>query len=181
MIGALDGANAGAWLALILSRAPEWKGEDGTAAQTAAAELPMGSEAFAGFYERSARSLWAYLARASGDAALADDLTQESFVRFLCAGRPDEGEVACRKYLFRIGTNLLRDHWRRPRSVSVEEFWTLRSEMSENLRSKLAKMPTEQVADVKREAIEALSAYSGDGGMSFPAEVLIVSGVKPSE
>jgi RNA polymerase sigma-70 factor (ECF subfamily) len=120
LIGTMDGANSGAWLALILSRAPEWKGEEGAAAQVVA-EVPMGSEAFAGFYERSARSLWAYLARASGDAALADDLTQESFVRFLCAGRPDEGEVACRKYLFRIGTNLLRDHWRRPRSVSVEE------------------------------------------------------------
>jgi ubiquinone/menaquinone biosynthesis C-methylase UbiE len=65
-------------------------------------------------------------------------------------------------------------------SVSVEEFWTLRSEMSENLRSKLAKMPTEQIAEVKREAIEALLSYSGDGTMSFPAEVLIVTGSKPS-
>ena len=66
-------------------------------------------------------------------------------------------------------------------SVSVEEFWTLRSEMSENLRSKLAKMPPKQNAEVKREAIEALRAYSGDGAMSFPAEVLIVTGSKPSE
>jgi ubiquinone/menaquinone biosynthesis C-methylase UbiE len=65
-------------------------------------------------------------------------------------------------------------------SVPVEEFWTLRSEMSENLRSKLAKMPTAQVAEVKREAIEALRAYSKDGAMSFPAEVLIVTGSKPS-
>jgi SAM-dependent methyltransferase len=65
-------------------------------------------------------------------------------------------------------------------SVSVEEFWTLRSEMSENLRSKLAKMPTEQVAEVKREAIEALRGYFRDGAMSFPAEVLIVTGIKPS-
>ena len=68
MTGTLDGANTGAWLALILSRAPELKREE-SAAQSPAA-LPMGSEAFAGFYERSARSLWAYLARASGDAAL---------------------------------------------------------------------------------------------------------------
>jgi len=86
---------------------------------------PMDDAAFAGFYQRSARPLWAYLARTSGDHALADDLMQESYVRFLCATRPaslqSDGEVACRRYLFRIATNLLRDHWRRPRAASIEE------------------------------------------------------------
>ena len=89
------------------------------------AEPPMDSDAFAGFYERSARSLWAYLARVSGDPALADDLMQESYVRYLCASRPElflaEGEVAARSYLFRIATNLLRDYWRRPRAASIED------------------------------------------------------------
>ena len=82
---------------------------------------PMDSEAFAAFYERSARSLWAYLARVSGDPALADDLMQEAYLRFLGADRAGDGEVACRKYLFRIATNLLRDHWRRPRTTCIEE------------------------------------------------------------
>lgn len=82
---------------------------------------PMDDEAFAGFYERSARSLWAYLARTSGDPALAEDLMQESYVRFLCATRREDGEVAARRYLFQIGTNLLRDHWRRPRASSIDE------------------------------------------------------------
>jgi RNA polymerase sigma-70 factor, ECF subfamily len=94
------------------------------AADVAANETPMDSEAFAAFYQRSARPLWAYLARVSADPALADDLMQESFVRFLCTGRPElslvEGEVAARRYLFRIATNLLRDHWRRPAPVSIE-------------------------------------------------------------
>ena len=90
------------------------------------AETQMDSDAFAAFYGRSARPLWAYLARVSGDPALADDLMQESFVRFLTASRPEfspaEGEVAARRYLFRIGSNLLRDHWRRPAPVSFDEF-----------------------------------------------------------
>jgi len=32
--------------------------------------------------------------------------------------------------------------------------------------------------EVKRETLESLREYSTDGGMRFPAEVLIVSGVK---
>ena len=87
---------------------------------TQAAEPSMDSDAFAAFYERSARSLWAYLSRCSGDPALADDLMQESYVRFLCASQPD-GEIASRRYLFRIATNLLRDYWRRPRTTSIDD------------------------------------------------------------
>jgi len=81
----------------------------------------MDNEAFAAFYGRSARPLWAYLARVSGDPALAEDLMQESYVRFLCATLREDGEVAARRYLFKIATNLLRDFWRRPRAASIEE------------------------------------------------------------
>jgi len=94
------------------------------AASSDANALHMDNDAFAGFYQRSARPLWAYLARVSGDPALADDLMQETYVRFLGASQPpslSDGEVASRRYLFRIATNLLRDHWRRPRATSIEE------------------------------------------------------------
>lgn len=93
-------------------------------AQSLAGSSPataMDNEQFAAFYARSARSLWAYLARVSRDPALADDLTQESYIRFLCAAHPQDGEVAARRYLFRIATNLLRDHWRRPQSSSIDD------------------------------------------------------------
>jgi len=89
------------------------------AAQPAA--LRMDDESFAGFYQRTARPLWAYLARVSGSPTLADDLVQECYLRFLNANIRAEGEVAYRCYLFRIGTNLLRDHWRRPRTTSLED------------------------------------------------------------
>ncbi len=85
-----------------------------------AAELVMDAEAFTDFYRRTARPLWAYLARVSGDGALADDLLQESYVRFLGASLRADGEVAYRRYLFRIATNLLRDHWRHPVVTSLD-------------------------------------------------------------
>lgn len=92
------------------------------AAETAReAGSQMDSEAFAAFYGRSARPLWAYLARVSGDPALADDLMQESYVRFLCATLREDGEIAARRYLFKIATNLLHDFWRRPTTASIEE------------------------------------------------------------
>src|SRR5258706_11764647 len=63
-------------------------------------------------------------------------------------------------------------------AISVEDFWTLRCEMSEKLREKIAMLSREQLTEVKREALEALREYSTDRGMSIPAEVLIVSGTK---
>jgi RNA polymerase sigma-70 factor (ECF subfamily) len=91
------------------------------AGEGAAAESRMDRDAFAGFYERSARPLWAYLARVSGDPALADDLVQESFVRMLGAATPMDGEVHAKRYLFRVATNLLKDYWRKPKMSSIED------------------------------------------------------------
>ena len=62
--------------------------------------------------------------------------------------------------------------------ISVEDFWILRCEMSERLREKVAMLSREQLTEVKRQALEALREYSTDRGLSFPAEVLIVSGTK---
>ncbi len=97
----------------------------GAAIETHAKVSPLDGDAFAGFYERSARPLWAYLARVSANPSLADDLVQESYLRFLTADRlPDlaaEGEQTARRYLFRIGSNLLRDHWRRPHTEQLDQ------------------------------------------------------------
>lgn len=64
--------------------------------------------------------------------------------------------------------------------ISVEDFWTLRCDMSEKLREKIATLSQAQMAEVKRQALEAFREYSTDRGLSFPAEVLIVSGAKRS-
>jgi len=63
-------------------------------------------------------------------------------------------------------------------STSLEDFWTLRSEISEKLREKLAALSTEQLMELNRQALDALRDYSTERGLSFPAEVLIVTGTK---
>jgi ubiquinone/menaquinone biosynthesis C-methylase UbiE len=62
--------------------------------------------------------------------------------------------------------------------ISVEDFWTLRCEMSEKLREKLAMLSSEQLTEVKRKSLEAFRGFSTERGMSFPAQALIVSGTK---
>jgi ubiquinone/menaquinone biosynthesis C-methylase UbiE len=63
-------------------------------------------------------------------------------------------------------------------AISLEDFWTLRIEMSEKLREKIARLSNHQTNEVKRETLESLREYVADSGMSFPAEVLIVRGAK---
>jgi RNA polymerase sigma-70 factor, ECF subfamily len=73
----------------------------------------MTEEAFRAFYELTSRPVWAYLARITGDPRLADDLLQESYYRFLRTRSEFESDDHRRNYLFRIATNLVRDHRRR--------------------------------------------------------------------
>jgi ubiquinone/menaquinone biosynthesis C-methylase UbiE len=64
--------------------------------------------------------------------------------------------------------------------ISVEEFWTLRCDLSEVLREKLAKLSAAQLTEVKRLALEAFREFFTGAGMNIPAEVLLVSGTKSS-
>jgi RNA polymerase sigma-70 factor (ECF subfamily) len=84
------------------------------ALQTEAA-LQMDEGSFRAFYNRTARALWAYLAKVTGDSAAADDLMQECYYRFLRTRHAAMSAEQAKPYLFRIATNLLRDHWRRGR------------------------------------------------------------------
>jgi RNA polymerase sigma-70 factor (ECF subfamily) len=86
----------------------------------------MDEDTFRAFYERTARGVWAYLARVTGDRQLADDLLQETFYRFLRAAATHDNESHRRNSLYRIATNLARDARRRrliraPFSVSSND------------------------------------------------------------
>lgn len=76
--------------------------------------LHMTEEAFRTFYERTARPLWAYLARATGEPHAADDLLQDAYYRLLRSTVVFDDDAHRRNYLFRIATNLVRDRYRRP-------------------------------------------------------------------
>lgn len=75
----------------------------------------MGDDEFRAFYERTARPLWAYLSRISGDPHKADDFLQEAYYRFYRASKRYESEAHRRNSLFQIATNLVRDAARRGR------------------------------------------------------------------
>lgn len=84
-----------------------------TTGAAAEADFVMDEEAFRGFYDRNARSVWAYLVRITSDRQLADDLLQETFFRFLRASAAHESEAHRRNSLYAIATNVARDARRR--------------------------------------------------------------------
>ena len=77
----------------------------------------MDEDAFRAFYERTARPLWAFLARTTGDPHLADDLLQETYYRFYRAAAPHTDEAHRRNSLFQIASNLASDAGRHGRRI----------------------------------------------------------------
>lgn len=82
------------------------------ASRRPAGVLSMNEAEFRAFYEITAPQLRSYLRRVTGDASVADDLLQESYLRLLRAPAAPVEEAHRRHYLFRVATNLLRDHFR---------------------------------------------------------------------
>lgn len=65
-------------------------------------------------------------------------------------------------------------------AISFEQFWQVRTEMSESLREKMARVTPAQLPIIKQAVADAARKYFPSGTMSFPAQALIVSGRKPA-
>lgn len=63
-------------------------------------------------------------------------------------------------------------------SLSPEDFWTMRCDISEKFRSRLAVLTADQSAEVQQEVLTTTRTHSANGLISFPAEIHVVSGRK---
>jgi RNA polymerase sigma-70 factor (ECF subfamily) len=67
--------------------------------------------AFEELYQATAQGLRTYLYRVCGERRIVEDLVQEAYYRFLRSGFSGESREHSTRYLYRIATNLLKDHW----------------------------------------------------------------------
>lgn len=83
----------------------------------------MDDKIFEKIYATTARPLWAYVARISCSATAADDIVQETYLRFLNSP-PKESDTA-KPYLYKIATNLVYDRFRRIKRENDSETFLL--------------------------------------------------------
>lgn len=82
--------------------------------------LSLDETAFRRFYDQTSTPLLRYLQAVTRKPDLAEDILQETYCRFLTARLPEMDERQARSYLFRIATNLMRDHWRGAKETTTE-------------------------------------------------------------
>lgn len=99
----------------------------------------MDETIFEEIYEQTARPLWAYIARISGNPTAADDILQETYLRFLNSPPRQNDLQEAKPYLYKIATNLVYDRFRKmKREGSRENLLPEKSEMMiENFREEL--------------------------------------------
>ncbi len=139
------------------------------------------SKAFDALFSRHAGNLRGYLQRLSGSAAVADDLTQITFVSMVKGrGRFQRGSRV-RPWLYAIATNAARDWRRRTKFESVSDDGELPEREAEPGierdpgLEKAVKQALAQLPEAQREAI-VLNRYEG---LSF-AEIAVTAGVTES-
>lgn len=63
--------------------------------------------------------------------------------------------------------------------ITLAEFWTLRSETSESLRTKLKQLSEETRSQIETEVKDQMKQYFPNNQMAIPSQMLLISGTKP--
>ena len=63
--------------------------------------------------------------------------------------------------------------------ISPLEFWSIRSQISDTLRDKLAKLSAGEQAQIRSEVEQAVKEFFPSNQMRFPAQMIVVTGKKP--
>jgi len=146
---------------------------------TADDALQMDQEAFTALYDRTARPLWVYLFRRTGDAELANDLLQETYYRFLRIHTSYESESHRKNYLFRIASNLANDSYRQKQDhveFSDEHAPAHRSQIDSGTQTMQRTDLSRAMARLKPRQRDALWLAYAEG--SSHAEIAEILGVK---
>ena len=131
--------------------------------------------AFAELYARYSSRVWLYCRRIVGDEALADDLFQDTFLRFLKSASQEREMTNVPAYLLRIARNLClnakRDH---KTTVALEDFHFQFEDRSAEYAelARLVAMALDLLPDDHKEAL-SLQTY---GGLSYK-EIADIMGV----
>lgn len=101
----------------------------------------MDQHEFTVFYHETAQALRGYIRRVSCDGEAADDLLQETYLRFLRAMPATGDRAAMKGYLYKTATAAIYDRWRKQRR---ERLWSLAFRFREEAP------PTAGTGDVSR-------------------------------
>jgi RNA polymerase sigma-70 factor (ECF subfamily) len=96
------------------------------------------------FYLRTARTLHGYLCRLSGNAATADEVLQEAFIRMINAPAMEDSHR--KAYLYTTATNILRDRWRKEKR---EREWSELNHVTERTHQNV-NLPVDMAAILDR-------------------------------
>jgi len=65
--------------------------------------------------------------------------------------------------------------------ISAYQFWTMRSETSDTLREKLAKLSTGEQSQIAGEVEREVKEFFPHDQMNFPAQMILVTGAKAAD
>ena len=82
----------------------------------------MEDSIFEEIYRETARPLWSYIARISGNRTAAEDILQETYLRFLRSPFKGNGIKEAKPYLYKIATNLVYKNFNQMKSRNELEY-----------------------------------------------------------